>query len=207
LDRLTVQEGDLEESRRVSPPSYASVVRAHSTYGEVLPSEGRVAAEVEQGEEKRWRVRSREEMDMGGRGRNLVILGVEEQGEEEERSGILGKIGQILEQLGQGERCQFKYIGRIGKKQGDSSRPVRIEMENMNLRRVVLSRAKNLKGSSSFGRVFIVPDRTKSQQMVDRKLRDKVRELRKGDVKDARIERGVIVWGSGVDKKFFDMQD
>jgi hypothetical protein len=174
---------------------------------EELSSEGRVAAEVEQGEEKRWRVQSREEMDMGGRGRNLVIWGVEELGEEEVGSGILGKIGQILEQLGQGERCQFKYIGRIGKKREGRIRPVRIEMKDMNLRRRVLSRAKTLKESMVFNRVFIVPDLTRRQQLVDRNLRDKVWELRRGSVKDARIERGEIVSGSGVDRKVFDMQD
>jgi hypothetical protein len=209
LDRLTVQAGDLEESRRVPPPSYAScasVVRAHSTYVEGLSSEGRVAAEVEQGEEKRWRVQSREEMDMSVKGRNLVIMGIEEQGEEEVRSGIMGKIGQILEEVGQG-RSQFRYIGRIGKRQGGRSRPVRIEMEDMDLRRKVLSKAKSLKESVTFNRVFIVPDLSRSQQLVDRKLRDKVRELKKGGVKDARIERGEIVSGSGMDKKFFVMQD
>jgi hypothetical protein len=196
--RVEAEVGQGEKKDRVAPPSYV----------EVLSWEGRVEAEVEQqGEEKRWRVRSKEEMDMGGKGRNLVIMGIDEQGEEEVRSGILGKIGQILGEVGQGRGCQFRYIGRIGKKQEGRSRPVRIEMEDMNLRRRVLSKAKTLKESTSYNRVFIVPDLTRSQQLVDSKLRDKVRELRKGGVKDARIERGEIVRGSGVDKKFFVMQD
>jgi hypothetical protein len=209
-NRLTVHWGDRGELggtayMEVSPSTKDMV--APPSYVEVISRERRVEYEVGQGEEKRWLVQSREEMDMSVKGRNLVIMGIEEQGEEEVRSGILGKIGQILEEVGQGRRCQFRYIGRIGKKQVGRSRPVRIEMEDMNLRRRVLSKAKTLKESTSFNRVFIVPDLTRSQQLVDTKLRDKVKELKKRGVKDARIERGEIVRGSGVDKKVVHMQD
>ena len=45
----------------------------------------------------------------------------------------------------------------------------------------------------AFKKVFITPDLTRKQQEVDKKLRDKLKELRTNGSDEYRIKRGKIV--------------
>ena len=57
----------------------------------------------------------------------------------------------------------------------------------------ILQRAKQLKDHMAFKKVFITPDLTHKQQEVDKKLRDKLKELRTNGSDEYRIKRGKIV--------------
>jgi len=94
----------------------------------------------------------------------------------------------IMEEI----KIDFEVIGRIGRKE-ERQRPLRIKLKDMEDRRRVLARAKNLKKADGMQGYYIVPDLTKIQQEEDKKLRNEVRRLREAGNTFARISRGVVV--------------
>lgn len=69
---------------------------------------------------------------------------------------------------------------------------MRIYIEDLGPWRLVLSRAVRLK-DTEFKKVFIVPDSTRLQQADDKKLREKLKEIRESDKTTARNMKGSIV--------------
>ena len=57
----------------------------------------------------------------------------------------------------------------------------------------ILQRAKQLKDHVAFKKLFITADLMRKQQEVDKKLRDKLKELRTNGSDEYRIKRGKIV--------------
>ena len=66
-------------------------------------------------------------------------------------------------------------------------------LKDMEDRRRVLARAKNLKKADGMQGYYIVPDLTKIQQDEDKKLKNEVKSLREAGNTFARISRGVVV--------------
>jgi len=77
-------------------------------------------------------------------------------------------------------------------------RPIRIKLNDVEDKRRVLNRARNLKKVAGFEKVYIVPDLMKVQQEEDKKMRDEVKRLREEGDSTARISKGAIVTGARV---------
>ena len=78
----------------------------------------------------------------------------------------------------------------------------------------ILQQAKQLKDHVSFKRIFITPDLTRKQQEADKKLREKLKELRtNGNEEEYRIKHGKIVkklarsGGSGISTPIVVIKD
>ena len=77
----------------------------------------------------------------------------------------------------------------------DKIRPIRSKVKTVEGRTEMLKRAKELK-ASGFSKVFIAPDLTRKQQMIDKELREKLKEFRNevgdGEKNMFRIKYGKI---------------
>lgn len=91
-------------------------------------------------------------------------------------------------------QIKFQVLGRIGRK-SEIPRPVRIKLVDVEDRRRVLSRARNLKKEEGMERLYIVPDLTKVQQEEDKRLRNEVKRLREAGETNVKIVKGVVVVG------------
>jgi hypothetical protein len=133
-----------------------------------------------------------EVMEREKRKKNLIIRGIKEEGEINERD----EVKKILETLIV-DNIKYDIIGRVGKKgtEGSKGRPLRIQVEDVDQKWRILSRGKKLKdaGEEWLRKVYLAPDLTKVQQEEDKKLRDKVKEFRDTGKLNVRITKGQVV--------------
>ena len=137
---------------------------------------------------------------------NLVFHGVkelhrakpEDDGKEHDRE-MIEEILRVGLKLDPSRHIEEVY--RIGRYDGvkieeGKTRPVRIKVKTIEGRTELLKRARELK-TSGFSRVFIAPDLTRKQQVIDKELREKLKELKSkvddGEKSMLRIKSGKIV--------------
>ncbi|KAI8501333.1 hypothetical protein Bbelb_206040 [Branchiostoma belcheri] len=84
---------------------------------------------------------------------------------------------------------------RLGRKTSVKPRPLLIRMDNddTSSRALILRRAKDLRNSSRWSRVYIVPDMTPNEREADRKLRQELKSRREAGEENLVIRRGRIV--------------
>ena len=160
------------------------------TFAEIMESE-RQREEREmnsRAKEREMEMKMKEAFERDKRKFNVVLMGVPEVSDEEDLNVARKMLDVIVEEI----KVDFEVIGRIGRK-GERQRPLRIKLKDMEDRRRVLARAKNLKKADGMQGYYIVPDLTKIQQEDDKKLRNEVRRLREAGNTFARISRGVVV--------------
>ena len=92
---------------------------------------------------------------------------------------------------------EIEVKGRIGKVNDKSARPVRIEIESPEARRLILKKASTLKSNKKYEKIYVVPDLTRKQQEEDKQLRDKLKEYRRQGMEGIKISRGCIVKEEG----------
>ena len=117
-----------------------------------------------------------------------MIFGTEETSDP---NRTIEKVNDIVRKVGV-EVDKVKYLGRVGKLVSGKVRVVRVECEDNETKRNLLKGAIKLKTESGFDRIYISPDLTKSQQLQDKTLRDKLKELRI-TCKEAKINNGEII--------------
>ena len=61
----------------------------------------------------------------------------------------------------------------------------------------VLKRAKDLKDSNEFKRIYVSPDLTRKQQLIDKDLRDHVKQFRQDGQENVSIRGGKVVKNAG----------
>lgn len=134
-------------------------------------------------------VQVNEALEREKRKNNLVIFGIEETNDEGKTKDRIKEIS-----LAMGiEADKLVYVGRVGRNlSGTKTRLVRINCEDAEIRRKVLKDAIKLKSVLGYERTYISPDLTKVQQEQDKKLRDKLKEIRLTQ-KEAKINKGDIV--------------
>ena len=84
-------------------------------------------------------------------------------------------------------------VSQIGKFRIDKRRPLRVRVKNMNSKKEILKRAKELHDTVEYKSDCISPDLMRQQQDVVRDLRERVSNLRDKGEKDANIRSGKIV--------------
>jgi len=90
---------------------------------------------------------------------------------------------------------------------GARPRAVRVLCEDAVIRRRFLKEAIKLKLTTGYERTFVSPDLTKEQQVQDKKLREKLKEIRQQH-KEAKINNGeIIIFESGSRRVLFSEQN
>jgi hypothetical protein len=87
-------------------------------------------------------------------------------------------------------------LQRFGKKITGKDRPIRIRMENYDSKIEILRKAKNLKNEAKFKNVYITPDLTKKQLLLDKELREKCKKFKDDGEPDAKIRGGKVIKNS-----------
>jgi len=128
-----------------------------------------------------------EAVEIERRRMNLVIMGVtEEEKDKEAVNEILTKL------IGNKVSASISSVERLGRKTG-KIRPIRVVLNNLDVRYELLCKSKDLSKIDEFRKVFIMPDLTRKQQVQDKKLRDIVKELRDNGEKQVRIKKGKVI--------------
>lgn len=137
-----------------------------------------------------------EMMEREKRRSNLIIMGIKECGNTQEEKDI---VEEILKELIVEADVKYEIVGRVGRnmEQQDmdsngKARPLRVSFVEVRDRKRLLERAKNLK-NTGHKKIFLVPDMTRMQQEEDKKLRDKLKEIRVDGKRFAKISKGEIV--------------
>jgi hypothetical protein len=133
-------------------------------------------------------------MEREKRKNNLVLFGIEETNDE---ITTREKVNDIVKIVGLDEN-KVKYFGRVGRNvSGGKTRLVRVVCEDLETRRSFLKGANKLKLVSGYERIYVSSDLTKEQQVEDKKLRDKLKEIRIHH-KEAKINNNEIIkWENG----------
>ena len=129
-----------------------------------------------------------EEIEKEKRKLNLVVMGLKES--DDDRNELESVVAAL--NVSTGSRAINK-VERIGRHVPGKTRPLRVVMLNTDSKAEILKACPSLKKHSEFKDVFIVPDLTRKQQEVDKKLRDKLKELRQAGETNIKITRGKIV--------------
>ena len=82
---------------------------------------------------------------------------------------------------------------RIGRYSAGKQRSLRVRVKTLEARNEILKRAGSLKETNSFTRVFIAPDLTRAQQVIDKELRDRVKKFKEEGQTGVRIKAGKII--------------
>lgn len=127
-----------------------------------------------------------EAMERDKRKDNLVFIGIPEGTKDIAR----GKVEDICRLLG-GELSEIVSVERLGKPDAIKGL-VRVKFDSSEGRMNMLTKAKKLRNVKEYESIFVAPDLTKTQQEVDKALREKLKEVRK-DEPDAKINRGQII--------------
>jgi len=151
--------------------------------------------------EREMRQNMIELMEREKRRNNLVIFGIDQARDEKMA------VDKIFEELVVEAGFKYEIIGRVGRKDQNGveakCRPLRIKVEEIEKKRRILTRAKQLKGAKEewLHSVYVTPDLTRFQQDEDRMLRGKLKEYRNEGRKNVKIERGMIVIEEGGERQ------
>ena len=132
------------------------------------------------GKAKEMKAEVVESFDIEQRKCNVIVHGLEEESVALDDLGSRGqedhaKVMKILEKgLALKAGNHIVKVSRIGKPRTDRPRLLKVELKTIEGRNEVLKRAKDLRHSGDFQKVFIVPDLTRKQQEVDKDLRDQL---------------------------------
>ena len=85
-------------------------------------------------------------------------------------------------------------VQKIGKYEAGKTRPVRIRTKTWKARNEMLKRARILKDREEFSKVYIAPDLTRKQQLLNKDLRTHVKKFKDEDkMENVRIISGKVV--------------
>jgi hypothetical protein len=185
----------VEELKSGGPVKIEIVEEVKKTFAEIISSE-KQKEESDQSmkvREREMEMRMKEVIEREKRKLNVVVMGLPEVSDDNDSVEVRKMFDALVEEVAVG----FQVLGRIGKK-GEKPRPVRVKMIDLEDKRRILFRAKNLKKVNGMEALYIMQDLSKAQQDEDKKLRSEVRRLREAGETNVRISKGVIVIGERV---------
>jgi hypothetical protein len=133
---------------------------------------------------------------------NIVLHGVKENvvALEDLANNVLGKspdqelVEEILKSgLLLDATRHIEEVQRIGRYQDGKTRPLRVKVKTFEARNEVLKRARDLKATEEFKHVFIAPDLTRKQQLVDKDLREKLKQFKQEGHSNVKIKQGKVI--------------
>lgn len=149
-----------------------------------------------------------EAMETEKRKYNVVIRGV---AETEDAEKMVERLWKELH-IGEGKMgADIQTVERIGYKNKDRIRLIRVKLMDLECRRKLLFAARGLTKSEDFKEVYIMPDWTRKQVENDRHLRFKLRQFReqyKDSERRVRIYKGRVVIGEGENEEvLFELKE
>ena len=123
------------------------------------------------------------------RSKNVIVFGLPEEKEE----NVDSKVESLLEKLD--ERPHTSDCRRIGQNKPGIPRPIRFKVRTSDVAYQILRKAKKLKETAGYERVFISPDRTVEERISRQKLVIELKEKRTANPhKNYMIRKGEVVF-------------
>ena len=91
------------------------------------------------------------------------------------------------------EEVSIKNIVRLGKKEEDRTRLLKVTLESVKNKREILMKAKKLREAERWERVFVTPDLTPKERQQNKELREELKQRTKDGEEGLVIRRGKIV--------------
>jgi len=110
-----------------------------------------------------------EAVTVDDRSKNVVIFGLSEETSENLDDKITDLFGEIE------EKPSFEAV-RVGAVSDEKSRPVKVYLRNSDIAHGILVKAKQLKETAAYKKVYIAPDRSPEERIKHRKLVAEMRE-------------------------------
>jgi hypothetical protein len=176
--------------------NFAGALKSNLTQEQLEKDKGTIGGGNSRAAEREFKVQLTEAMERDKRRKNLVLMGIPEQDEGNTEEYVK----ELLMEITKEEDVVFTVLGRIGKEQATKARPVRIVIEEADVKRSILKRASSLKEVKKFERVYVCPDLTRKQQEEDKKLREKVKEYRGQGMLGVKIVKGEVVREEGSER-------
>lgn len=132
-----------------------------------------------------------ESLEIECRKMNLVIHGLKDENGEVD-------VEEVIKLFDIGLKMDYERhvekITRIGRTINEQKiRPLKMVLKSVDSRKEILARAKILKESEEFTKVFITPDLTRRQQEKDKILRQQLKKIREEGEPTAKIKNGKVV--------------
>lgn len=135
-------------------------------------------------------------VDEQDRSRNLIVFGLTEEVNENLESAV----GEVMQQLGEKPRAAVTRLGKVANiGESRNSRPVKVTFTSSLMVSTILSKSKDLKGTTKFSNVFICPDRSLEQRVAHRKLVSELRNKQKEEADKRHFIRGDKVYSVDID--------
>lgn len=132
-----------------------------------------------------------EQIEIDKRKINLIFMGIREGANE---GDVVNKVIEKLDDSG--VRDVITSIERIGERKDSKIRPIRVKFRNISVRNKLLRNAVKLK-DTEFREIYLSPDLTPRQQLNDKNLRHKLKDIRSNVDEDSRnnirIKQGKII--------------
>ena len=119
---------------------------------------------------------------------NLMIFGLSE---PEEESDLEAAVTNILEEIG--EKPPLSSCTRVGVKAEGRTRPVRATLPSRVILTDILRKARELRKSPTYSRVYLAPDRTLEERLERRKTLETIQRLRKDNPNRQYIMRSGVI--------------
>ena len=136
---------------------------------------------------------------------NIILFGLEEgteQDEEKNKKQDVVKTKEILTHVNPDvklDKLDNATVMRIGNKQANKTRPVKIIMESQDDKNNILRNSRKLKNTDKFSKIGLTFDKTRKQQEEYRILKEKLEEMKnKNDGKEYMIYRNKVMLKSEV---------
>ena len=115
------------------------------------------------------------------RSRNFVIYGVE----EKQTENLNAKVEGILQELD--EKLPVENSCRIGMKQAEKCRPVKVTLRSSDNVNLILRKSKLLRTKEGFKSIYICPDRTVEERRAYKKLLEELRAKRSAETDSDKV--------------------
>ena len=139
--------------------------------------------EVKEDIEESWEIERRK--------MNIIIHGVKDEDAEKDLTALTDLFEDGLKLVFDRHVDKVVRLGRVANE--EKPRPIKVILKRVDCRKEILIRAKSLKESDRFKKVFITPDLTRKQQEVDKELRKQLRKFKDDGEVGAKIQHGKVV--------------
>ena len=183
------QMGEFLQLSKSTEAKLSSLIEAKIDQDVVAKVEKKVTIQVQMVQED-----VKEKLEIERRRSNIVIHGLKDSREDAQQEIDGNAVKKVInEGLKLDAQRHVEEVYRIGKFNAGKCRPIRIKIKTMEGRSEILKRAKMLKETELFSKVYISLDLTKKQQSKDKELRDKLKEMKEAGEEGCMIRNGKII--------------
>lgn len=128
---------------------------------------------------------------------NIIVHNIPESKKQEAKDRLREDVQEVSSLIAEGleieEHVSITSAIRLGKRDEDKTRLLRVTLENVKTKRNILAKAKKLRETEKWKQVFITPDLSPKERQKNKVLREELNRRIKEGEEDLVIRRGKII--------------